>query len=80
MTDDDVRSFRDRDRSLRVLSQREARYAQHRGLLLHAAGVRQHERRVRFEGDEVQVAHRSDDLQPLEVELAQPGLEPRVGG
>ena len=56
-----IRALGDGDRSLGVVPQREARDAEHRGLLLDAAGVGQHQAGRRLERDEVEVSGGRDD-------------------
>ena len=58
VAEQDVGAVGDRHRALGVAAQREARDAQHRGLLLHAAGVRHDRRGADLEAEEVEVARR----------------------
>ena len=53
-----VRAELDRHRPLGRVAQREARHAERRRLLLHAARVGEHEARLRLEPEEVEVAER----------------------
>lgn len=63
-TDDDVGAFGDRDGPLGRLSQRQARHAEHRRLLLHTAGVGEHHPGARLQGEEVEVPGGLDQADP----------------
>ena len=72
---DAVRALGHRDRPLGVLPQRQARHAERGRLLLHAAGVGEHDRRGRLQCQEVEVAERLDDADAVgqrQLEPAQP--------
>ena len=61
--DDPVRALADRDGTLRVLPQRQTRHAQDRRLFLNAAGVGQHEARLRHQPQELEVAQRLEQTE-----------------
>ncbi len=71
--DELVRAVGRGDGPFRVLAQRQARHAEDRRLLLHAAGVGEHERRVGLEPQEVEVADGIDDLQ-VRRDLGEPEI------
>src|ERR1051325_2879879 len=57
---DHVRPHLDRDRTLGVLAQCEARYSERRRLFLDAAGIRQHQTCAAREVEKVEIAERFD--------------------
>ena len=66
--DDRVGALLDGDRPLGVLAQRQARHAERGGLLLHAAGVGQHQRGVGHQAQHLEISLRRQHGDPLRID------------